>query len=98
MAHTLLWEQRPYEDTIIEALDSRNMCGGKGCHRLLGAHSKVYVHHESRVVIAAEPWMPASSSEASALTPDKIASFNVCRICLQTTPFIQRRRRQPCRR
>ena len=76
------------EDTIIEALDSHKMCGGKGCHRPLGAHSKVYVHHESRVVIAAEPWIPASSSEASALTPDKIASFSVCRVCLQTTPFI----------
>lgn len=76
------------EDTIVEALDSRRLCEGKGCRRPLGAHSKVYVHHESRVVIAAEPWIPASSSEASALTPDKIASFSVCRVCLQTTPFI----------
>ncbi len=76
------------EDSIIESLDPKKTCQGKGCRKHIGAHSKVYVHHESRVVVATEPWTPTVNPESPIPSPDKIASFSVCRICLQTTPFI----------
>ncbi|KAF8305006.1 hypothetical protein DL93DRAFT_2144921 [Clavulina sp. PMI_390] len=76
------------DDSVSEAIDTHRMCGGRGCTKPLGAHSKIYVHNESRVVIATEPWTAASGHEASLLNADKIASFSVCRVCLQTTPFI----------
>ena len=89
-AYMLLRQQRLHTEPIYRRHHHRGTGQSQGMRRErpLLAHSKVYVHHESRVVIAAEPWIPASSSEASALTPDKIASFSVCRVCLQTTPFI----------
>ncbi|KAF8320522.1 uncharacterized protein EI90DRAFT_3080477 [Cantharellus anzutake] len=76
------------EDSIMEFLDPKKLCQGKGCRKHLGAHSKVYVHHESRVVVATEPWTPTVNPESSIPSPDKIASFSVCRKCFQTTPFI----------
>jgi 1-phosphatidylinositol-3-phosphate 5-kinase len=76
------------EDSIIEALDSKKMCTGKGCKKHLAAHSKVYVHHERRVVIATQPWIPTANSGSPTPAPDKVASYSVCRVCRQKTPFI----------
>ena len=67
--------------------------GGKApcveCEQSVAAHCKVYVHNESKLLAATEPWsgkIQAKTSDAPVY--DMITTWSVCRRCGQATPFI----------
>jgi 1-phosphatidylinositol-3-phosphate 5-kinase len=78
------------EDCVVEAHDTKKVCPGKGCKKLMVAHSNVYVHNQTRVLVAAEPWKGQIGTKKAGATPvyDKITTFSYCRVCGQATPFI----------
>ncbi|KAG8773240.1 1-phosphatidylinositol-3-phosphate 5-kinase [Ceratobasidium sp. 428] len=66
------------------------VCEGENCNSLKLSHTSVYVHNESRVYIATEPWtgkIGASKFQAPSLF-DAITTWSLCRVCMQNTPLI----------
>ncbi|TFK56509.1 hypothetical protein OE88DRAFT_1803203 [Heliocybe sulcata] len=69
-------------DTVKHLLDPKPICSGKGCNQLLARHCKVYVHNETRLFVAVEPW--DQQHDAVVEYPpahDLISTWTVCRIC-----------------
>ncbi|KAI0035107.1 hypothetical protein K488DRAFT_43997 [Vararia minispora EC-137] len=63
-------------------------CTGKGCNLPAARHCKSYVHNESRVLIAIEPWDGQIIGTDSSPSPELITTWSACRICGSATPFI----------
>ncbi|KAF8517300.1 hypothetical protein BU17DRAFT_50059 [Hysterangium stoloniferum] len=60
-----------------------------GCEQPIPAHCKVFVHNESRLFIALEPWSgKIQAKTADAPVHDLVTTWSVCRRCTQATPFI----------
>ncbi|KAF8584674.1 hypothetical protein K439DRAFT_1566358 [Ramaria rubella] len=79
--------ERSITEGIANSLDTKTPCSG--CDRPLAAHCKIYVHNESRLLAAVEPWsgkIQAKTSDAPVY--DMITTWSVCRRCGQATPFI----------
>ncbi|KAG9084523.1 1-phosphatidylinositol-3-phosphate 5-kinase, partial [Ceratobasidium sp. 370] len=72
------------------SIPANAVCEGKNCSALQISHTRVYVHNESRVYIATEPWtgkIGASKFPAAPLF-DAITTWSLCRVCMQNTPLI----------
>ncbi|KAG8685334.1 1-phosphatidylinositol-3-phosphate 5-kinase, partial [Ceratobasidium sp. 394] len=72
------------------SIPANKVCEGKNCSVLKISHTRVYVHNESRVYIATEPWtgkIGASKFPAAPLF-DAITTWSLCRVCMQNTPLI----------
>ncbi|KAJ7103100.1 hypothetical protein B0H15DRAFT_810942 [Mycena belliarum] len=76
-------------DTLVQFLDPRAVCTGKGCDQPLGRHCKVYVHNETRLFVAVEQWDGQIIGRMNYLpAPDLITTWSACRVCGSATPFI----------
>ncbi|KAJ6623112.1 hypothetical protein B0H10DRAFT_1873551 [Mycena sp. CBHHK59/15] len=76
-------------DTLVQFLDPRAVCTGKGCDRPLARHCKVYVHNETRLFVAVEQWDGQIINRMNYLpAPDLITTWSACRVCGSATPFI----------
>ncbi|KAG8741663.1 1-phosphatidylinositol-3-phosphate 5-kinase [Ceratobasidium sp. 414] len=72
------------------SIPANAVCEGKSCNALRISHTRVYVHNESRVYIATEPWtgkIGASKFPAAPLL-DAITTWSLCQVCMQNTPLI----------
>lgn len=72
---------------LVPPQDGKPVCSS--CEEQTAAHCKVYVHNESKLIVAAEPWsgkIQAKSSDAP--MQDLVTTWSVCRRCGQATPFI----------
>lgn len=79
--------ERSISDGIANSLDSKAPC--TGCEQSLAAHCKVYVHNESKLLAAIEPWSGKIQTKTlDAPVYDLITTWSVCRRCGQATPFI----------
>ena len=85
--------EKAVNDTLVQFLDPKAICTGKGCDQPLARHCKVYVHNETRLFVAVEQWggqiigrsLNYPSPDPS---PDLITTWSACRVCGSATPFI----------
>ncbi|KAJ7654729.1 hypothetical protein B0H17DRAFT_1266831 [Mycena rosella] len=76
-------------DTLVQFLDPKAVCTGKGCDQPLARHCKVYVHNETRLFVAVEQWDGQIIGRMNYLpAPDLITTWSACRVCGSATPFI----------
>lgn len=85
--------EKVVNDTLVNFLDPKAICSGKGCDQPLARHCKVYVHNETRLFVAVEQWggqIIGRSSPSPSLypSPDLITTWSACRVCGSATPFI----------
>ncbi|KAJ1301507.1 hypothetical protein OPQ81_008761 [Rhizoctonia solani] len=66
-----------------------SVCEAKSCNALRIAHTQVFVHNESQVLISTEPWTGQIGVNKFA-TPlyEGITTWSVCQECKQNTPLI----------
>lgn len=82
-------------ESIGEALKyivEQTMCEGKNCAHLMTRHCTSYVHNETRILVATEPWdgQIAGGSDAGVVgpSPELVTTWSACRLCGSATPFI----------
>ncbi|KAI0323076.1 hypothetical protein OF83DRAFT_10696 [Amylostereum chailletii] len=76
-------------DTLTWTLDPKQpVCSGKGCNHPLARHCKSFVHHETRLSVAVEPWDGQIIGIGNSPSPELITTWSACRICGSATPFI----------
>ncbi|KAJ7922865.1 hypothetical protein B0H13DRAFT_1982098 [Mycena leptocephala] len=81
--------EKAVADTLIQFLDPKALCTGKGCDQPLARHCKVYVHNETRLFVAVEQWDGQIIGRMNYLpAPDLITTWSACRVCGSATPFI----------
>ncbi|KAJ7606790.1 hypothetical protein FB45DRAFT_949133 [Roridomyces roridus] len=76
-------------DTLVQFLDPKAICTGKGCDQPLARHCKVYVHNETRLFVAVEQWDGQIIGRMNYIpAPDLITTWSACTVCGSATPFI----------
>ncbi|GLB35735.1 putative protein present in Fab1, YOTB, Vac1, and EEA1 [Lyophyllum shimeji] len=81
--------ERSVGETLVQFLDPKAICTGKGCDKPLGRHCKVYVHNETRLFVAVEQWDGQIIGRQNFHpSPDLITTWSACRVCGSATPFI----------
>ena len=80
--------EKSVNDTLVQFLDPKAICAGKGCSQSLARHCRVYVHNETRIFVAVEQWDGLIKGRAAYLSPDLITTWSACRVCGMATPFI----------
>ena len=80
--------EKSVTDTLVQFLDPKAICAGKGCNQPLARHCKVFVHNETRLFVAVEQWDGLIKGRAQYPAPDLITTWSACRICGMATPFI----------
>ncbi|KAJ7070594.1 hypothetical protein C8F01DRAFT_1106988, partial [Mycena amicta] len=76
-------------DTLVQFLDPKAVCTGKGCDQSLSRHCRVYIHNETRLFVAVEQWDGQIIGRMNHLpAPDLITTWSACRVCGSATPFI----------
>ncbi|KDR85635.1 hypothetical protein GALMADRAFT_234626 [Galerina marginata CBS 339.88] len=81
--------EKSVNDTLIQFLDPKAVCTGKGCEQPLARHCKVYVHNETTLFVAVEQWDgQIIGRSAFHPSPDLITTWSMCRVCGSATPFI----------
>lgn len=76
-------------ETLVQFLDPKAVCSGKGCGQPTARHCKVFVHNESRLFVAVEQWDGQITDKARYYaSPDTIITWSACRVCGLATPFI----------
>lgn len=80
--------EKSVTDTLVQFLDPKAICPGKGCNQPLARHCKVFVHNETRLFVAVEQWDGLIKGRAAYPSPDLITTWSACRVCSMATPFI----------
>ena len=70
------------------SLKPGTLCTGKGCGKPQAGHCTVYVHNETRLLVATEPWDGTISTQGGVPAYDHLTTWSMCRECGQFTPFI----------
>ncbi|KAL6307650.1 hypothetical protein BKA93DRAFT_926297 [Sparassis latifolia] len=72
-------------ETLVRFLDPRAICENKTCNQPLARHCKVFVHNETRLIVAVEQW---DGQIVNRTNNDTIITWSACRVCGSATPFI----------
>ncbi|KAH6916651.1 1-phosphatidylinositol-3-phosphate 5-kinase, partial [Coprinopsis sp. MPI-PUGE-AT-0042] len=80
--------EKSVSDTLIQFLDPRAICHGKGCDKPLARHAKVFIHNETQMFVAVEQWDGQVKARPGYFPPELIITWSVCRVCGAATPFI----------
>ncbi|KAG2367706.1 hypothetical protein BDR07DRAFT_1392731 [Suillus spraguei] len=82
--------EKSVNETLVQFLDPKAICTGKGCNQPLARHCKVYVHNETRLAVAVEQWDGQIKARGPYLypSPETITTWSACRVCGSATPFI----------
>ncbi|KAL5478589.1 MDM12_4 [Sanghuangporus weigelae] len=76
-------------DNLVQFLDPKAICSGKGCDQPLARHCRAFVHNESRLIVYVEHWDGQIKTRLNAVpSPDLITTWSACRVCGSATPFI----------
>lgn len=70
------------------SLKPGTLCTGKGCGKTQAGHCTVYVHNETRLLVATEPWDGTISTQGGVPAYDHLTTWSMCRECGKFTPFI----------
>ncbi|KAG8818037.1 1-phosphatidylinositol-3-phosphate 5-kinase [Serendipita sp. 399] len=79
------------EESCVKYLSMKpgTICAGKGCGKPLVGHCHVFVHNQTRLLVAIEPWQGTiAGQEGAAIAADCLTTWSVCRLCGKFTPFI----------
>ena len=80
--------EKAVNDTLVQFLDPKAVCEGKGCGQPLARHCQVFVHNETRLTVAVEQWDGQIKARNIFPAPDMITTWSACRVCGSATPFI----------
>ena len=80
--------EKVVNDTLVQFLDPKAVCGGKGCNQPLARHCQVFVHNDTRLAVAVEQWDGQIKARNIYPAPDMITTWSACRVCGSATPFI----------
>ncbi|KAG0707565.1 hypothetical protein DFH29DRAFT_994993 [Suillus ampliporus] len=82
--------EKSVNETLVQFLDPKAICTGKGCNQPLARHCKVFVHNETRLAVAVEQWDGQIKAKGPHLypSPETITTWSACRVCGSATPFI----------
>ena len=80
--------EKAVNDTLVQFLDPKAVCAGKGCNQPLARHCQVFVHHDTRLTVAVEQWDGQIKARNIYPAPDMITTWSACRVCGSATPFI----------
>ena len=80
--------EKAVHDTLVQFLDPKAVCAGKGCNQPLARHCQVFVHNETRLAVAVEQWDGQIKARNIYPAPDMITTWSACRVCGSATPFI----------
>ncbi|OAX36749.1 hypothetical protein K503DRAFT_867357 [Rhizopogon vinicolor AM-OR11-026] len=82
--------EKSVNETLVQFLDPRAICTGKGCNQPLARHCKVFVHNETRLAVAVEQWDGQIKARGPHHfpSPETITTWSACRVCGSATPFI----------
>ena len=77
-------------DTLAQFLDPKAICSAKGCGEPTARHCRVFVHNDTKLVVAVDQWDQIHGHGGSRYLypPDLITTWNYCRLCGTVTPFI----------
>ncbi|KAF8624210.1 hypothetical protein AX15_005976 [Amanita polypyramis BW_CC] len=74
--------------TLGQMMDSKATCTGKNCDEPLARHYRVFVHNETRLLVAVEPLEGQLNCFLHPPPPDLIMTWSMCRVCRAATPFV----------
>lgn len=80
--------EKAVNDTLVQFLDPKAVCAGKGCNQPLARHCQVFVHNDTRLAVAVEQWDGQIKARNIYPAPDMIITWSACRLCGLATPFI----------
>ncbi|KAF8140661.1 hypothetical protein EV363DRAFT_1427042 [Boletus edulis] len=80
--------EKAVNDTLVQFLDPKAVCAGKGCNQPLARHCQVFVHNDTRLAVAVEQWDGQIKARNIYPAPDMITTWSACRVCGSATPFI----------
>ncbi|THV06539.1 hypothetical protein K435DRAFT_481972 [Dendrothele bispora CBS 962.96] len=81
--------EKAVTETLVQFLDPKAVCTGKGCDKPLARHCQVYVHNQTRLFVAVEQWDgQIVGRSVFHPAPDLIITWSACRVCGSATPFI----------
>lgn len=81
--------EKSVNDTLVQFLDPKAVCTGKGCDQPLARHCKVFVHNETTLFVAVEQWDGQIIGRSAYYpSPDLVTTWSACRVCGSATPFI----------
>ena len=75
-------------DTLAQFLDPKAICPAKGCGEPIAVHCKVFVHNDTKLMIAVDQWDQGHSGSHYLCSPDLVTTWSSCRLCGMVTPFI----------
>lgn len=80
------------EESCVKYLSMKpgTLCTGKGCGKPQVGHCNVFVHNQTRLLVATELWEGtiAGHEQTSGVPADYLTTWSVCRLCGKFTPFI----------
>ncbi|KAL1740523.1 hypothetical protein HDZ31DRAFT_47338 [Schizophyllum fasciatum] len=81
--------EKEVTDTLVQFLDPKAVCTGKGCDQPLARHCKVFLHNETRLAVAVEQWDGQIIGHTNFFAiPDLVTTWSACKVCGSATPFI----------
>jgi 1-phosphatidylinositol-3-phosphate 5-kinase len=82
-------------DTLAQFLDPKAICTAKGCDEPIARHCKVFVHNDTKLMVAVDQWDQIHGHAGShyMCSPDLVATWSSCRLCDGHTihPSLQKR-------
>jgi 1-phosphatidylinositol-3-phosphate 5-kinase len=78
-------------DTLAQFLDPKAVCPAKGCGEPVARHCKVFVHNDTKLMVAVDQWDQIHGHGGShhLYPPDLVTTWSSCRLCGMVTPLIQ---------
>jgi len=77
-------------DTLAQFLDPKAICSAKACDEPIARHCKVFVHNDTKLMVAVDQWDQIHGHAGSHFlhSPDLVTTWSSCRLCGMVTPFI----------
>jgi len=75
-------------DTLSQFLDPKAICPAKGCGEPIARHCKVFVHHDTKLMVAVDQWDQGHGGSHYLCSPDLVTTWSSCRLCGMVTPLI----------
>ena len=75
-------------DTLAQSLDPKAICLTKGCGEPIARHCKVFVHNDTKLMVAVDQWDQGHGGSHYLCSSDPVTTWTSCRLCGMVTPFI----------
>ena len=77
-------------DTLAQFLDPKAICSAKACDEPIARHCKVFVHNDTKLMVAVDQWDQIHGHGGSHYlhSPDLVTTWSSCRLCGMDTQVI----------